>query len=118
MKTLSQLVRERVLLLDGATGTMVQQYGIATGNNDMLSLTHPEIVGDIHARYLRAGADIIETCTFNAQRISLADCGAEDRVGDINRAAVAIARRLADVAPHAGRSRLQPVDTDQGEQRR
>ncbi len=96
MKTLSQLVRERVLLLDGATGTMVQQYGIATGNNDMLSLTHPEIVGDIHARYLRAGADIIETCTFNAQRISLADCGVEDRVGDINRAAVALARRLAD----------------------
>ena len=96
MKTLTQLVHERVLLLDGATGTMVQQYGMATGNNDMLSLTHPEIVEDIHARYLRAGADIIETCTFNAQRISLADCDAADKVRDINRAAVAIARRLAD----------------------
>ena len=96
MKTLSQLVRERVMLLDGATGTMVQQYGMATGNNDMLSLTHPEIIEDIHTRYLRAGADIIETCTFNAQRISLADCDAADRVCDINRAAVAIARRVAD----------------------
>jgi len=96
MTKLSQLVRERVLLLDGATGTMVQQYGVATGNNDMLSLTHPEIIEDIHTRYLRAGADIIETCTFNAQRISLADCDAADRVADINRAAVAIARRAAD----------------------
>ncbi len=96
MTTLSQLIQERVLLLDGATGTMVQQYGVATGNNDMLSLTHPEIIEDIHTRYLRAGADIIETCTFNAQRISLADCGAADRVRDINRAAAAIARRAAD----------------------
>ncbi len=96
MKTLSQLVRERVMLLDGATGTMVQQYGMATGNNDMLSLTHPEIIEDIHSRYLRAGADIIETCTFNAQRISLVDCDAADKVCDINRAAVAIARRMAD----------------------
>jgi len=96
MTTLPQLVRERVLLLDGATGTMVQQYGLTTGNNDILSLTNPEIVEDIHARYLRAGADIIETCTFNSQRISLADCGAADRVREINQAAVAIARRMAD----------------------
>ena len=96
MKTLQQLVSERVLLLDGATGTMVQQYGMATGNNDILSLTHPEVVEDIHTRYLRAGADIIETCTFNAQRISLADCGAAHQVRDINLAAATIARRCAD----------------------
>lgn len=96
MKTLQQLVSERVLLLDGATGTMVQQYGMATGNNDILSLTHPEVVEDIHTRYLRAGADIIETCTFNAQRISLADCGAALQVRDINLAAATIARRCAD----------------------
>ena len=95
-KTLQELVNERVLLLDGATGTMVQQYGIATGNNDIISLTHPEVVEDIHTRYLRAGADIIETCTFNAQRISLADCGATDQVRAINLAAASIARRCAD----------------------
>ena len=106
MKPLSQLVCERVLLLDGATGTMVQQYGVATGNNDMLSLTHPEIIRDIHTRYLRAGADIIETCTFNAQRISLADCGAADKVRDINRAAVAIARHQADTFSTADKPRF------------
>ena len=106
MKSLSRLVRERVLLLDGATGTMVQQYGVATGNNDMLSLTHPEIISDIHTRYLRAGADIIETCTFNAQRISLADCDAADKVRDINRAAVAIARRQADAFSTADKPRF------------
>jgi 5-methyltetrahydrofolate--homocysteine methyltransferase len=96
MKTIQQMAAERVLLLDGATGTMVQQYGVATGNNDLLSLTHPEIVEDIHNRYLRAGADIIETCTFNAQRISMAETGDAERVRDINLAAAAIARRCAD----------------------
>ena len=90
------MAAERVLLLDGATGTMVQQYGLATGNNDLLSLTHPEIVEDIHNRYLRAGADIIETCTFNAQRISMAETGQEVQVRAINLAAATIARRCAD----------------------
>mgnify|MGYP002866589430 CR=1 FL=1 len=85
---------------------MVQQYGVATGNNDMLSLTNPRIIEDIHARYLRAGADIIETCTFNAQRLSLADCGAADRVRDINRAAVALARRQADAFSTDDKSRF------------
>lgn len=96
MKTLRQMAAEQVLLLDGATGTMVQQYGLTTGNNDLLSLTHPEIVEDIHRRYLRAGADIIETCTFNAQRISMADTGNAHLVRDINLAAAGIARRCAD----------------------
>lgn len=96
MKTLQQMSAERVLLLDGATGTMVQQYGLATGNNDLLSLTHPEIVEDIHNRYLRAGADIIETCTFNAQRVSMAETGNAHLVRDINLAAAGIARRCAD----------------------
>ena len=96
MKTLQQMAAERVLLLDGATGTMVQQYGLATGNNDLLSLTHPEIVEDIHNRYLRAGSDIIETCTFNAQRISMEETGNAHLVRDINLAAAGIARRCAD----------------------
>ncbi|MBO7466139.1 MAG: methionine synthase [Bacteroidaceae bacterium] len=93
--TLSEAVKERVLLLDGATGTMIQQYGYK-GNNDLLSVDHPEIVSDIHTRYLSAGADIIETCTFNSQRISMADYGCAERIREINLAAVAIARRCAD----------------------
>lgn len=93
--TLREAIRERILILDGATGTMIQQYGYK-GNNDLLSIDHPEIIEDIHTRYLRAGADIIETCTFNSQRISMADYGCEERIREINLAAAAIARRCAD----------------------
>ncbi len=108
------LTRHRPLLLDGAMGTMIQSYrlseadyrgtaegcdrafpelpGQQTGNNDLLCLTRPDVIADIHRRYLEAGADIITTNTFNAQRISLADYGCEHLVRDINLAAVRIAR--------------------------
>ena len=94
--TLKSLLEQRVLVLDGAMGTMLQSMGCNKGCNDILSLTRPDIVGEVHRRYLQAGADIIETNTFNAQRISLADYGQDDRVRDINLAAARLARRLAD----------------------
>ena len=108
------IVQRRPLILDGAMGTMIQSYrlseadyrgtadgcnrafpelpGQQTGNNDLLCLTRPDIIADIHRRYLEAGADIITTNTFNAQRISLADYGCQHLVRDINLAAVRIAR--------------------------
>ena len=101
-----------LLLLDGAMGTMIQQYHLREedyrgarfanhpidlkGCNDVLSLTAPFIVRDIHRKYLAAGADIIETNTFNAQRISMADYGLQDHVRDINLAAARLARQCAD----------------------
>ena len=112
MYTLQELVRRRVLVLDGAMGTMIQRYGLSEadfrgtrfadvpgvmkGNNDLLCLTCPEVVADIHRKYLSAGADIIETNTFNSNRISLADYGVAHCVGASNRAAARLARRLAD----------------------
>lgn len=112
-KSLSSLSSKRVLVLDGAMGTMIQRYQLReedyrgyrfakhpqtlTGCNDLLSMTCPVVVRDIHRRYLEAGADLIETNTFNAQRISLADYGLEDHVRDINLAACELAREAADV---------------------
>ena len=109
---LEELVRERILILDGAMGTMIQQYGLTEddfrgecfrelpgplkGNNDLLCLTRPDIVADIHRKYLKAGADIIETNTFNATRVSQADYQTQDFVRDINREAARLARRVAD----------------------
>ncbi len=105
------LLKERILLLDGAMGTMIQRYGLKEedyrgarfadvahlqkGNNDLLSLTQPHIIEEIHRAYLEAGADIIETNTFNATRISMADYGMEMQVAEINRAAAQIAKRAA-----------------------
>ena len=102
----------RILVLDGAMGTMIQQYllreedfrgarfaqheGDLKGCNDLLSLTAPFIVRDIHRKYLAAGADIIETNTFNAQRISMSDYGMQDYCREINLAAARIARQCAD----------------------
>ncbi len=101
-----------ILLLDGAMGTMIQQHRLreedyrgerfAThpidlkGCNDVLALTAPTIVSGIHKKYLDAGSDIIETNTFNAQRISLADYGLQDYARDINLAAARLARQCAD----------------------
>ena len=112
MQTLETSARTRTLILDGAMGTMIQQYplteadfrgtrfatlpGQLKGNNDLLCLTRPDIIADIHRRYLAAGADIIETNTFNATRISQADYHTEDAVRDINLQAARLARRLAD----------------------
>ena len=106
------LPTDRLLVLDGAMGTMIQQYQLdeeafrgarfaqhptdLKGCNDVLSLTCPFVIRDIHRKYLAAGADIIETNTFNAQRISLQDYGLQACVGDINLAAARLARQCAD----------------------
>lgn len=87
--TLREALETRILLLDGAMGTMLPR---GKGLGDLLCLSEPSIIKDIHAQYLSAGADLITTCTFNAQRISLADYHSEHLVADINRAAVRIAR--------------------------
>lgn len=84
-----------ILLLDGGMGTMVQQYGLS-GCSDEFAVSRPEIIQDIHRRYLAAGSDIIETDTFSSQRISLADYGWENRVREFNLAACQIARQMAD----------------------
>ena len=110
--TLQEAIKERILVLDGAMGTMIQRYGLSeadfrgerfkkvpgqmAGNNDLLCLTRPDVVADIHRKYLLAGADVIETNTFNAQRISMADYHVEDFCREINLAAARLARELAD----------------------
>ena len=110
--TINDALKNRILVLDGAMGTMVQGYGLCEddfrgtllaghnillkGNNDILVLTRPDVISEIHTRYLVAGADIIETSTFNANRISQAEYGCEHLCAEINRKAAAIARRLAD----------------------
>ena len=95
--TVTPLPIDRILVLDGAMGTMLQQtISNFSGCSDLLCLTQPDAIAAIHRRYLDAGADLIETCTFNAQRISLADYGAADRVRDVNLAACRIAREAAD----------------------
>lgn len=95
MKNLKQTLQQRILLLDGAMGTMIQRHGLQ-GNNDLLSLTRAEVIEEIHRSYLDAGADIIETNTFNAQRISLEEYHCQQLVRDINLAAARLARTLAD----------------------
>ncbi|MGD2075485.1 MAG: methionine synthase [Gammaproteobacteria bacterium] len=112
MKTLENLLRERILILDGAMGTMIQRYKLdeadyrgerfkewpcdLKGNNDLLSLTQPQIIGDIHKAYLEAGADIVETNTFNSTAISLADYQQEEMVYELNEASARLARAAAD----------------------
>ncbi len=111
-KTIQQLIRERILVLDGAMGTMIQQYNLSEadfrgerfkdipgqlkGNNDLLCLTRPEIIEDIHRKYLVAGADIIETNSFNATSVSMADYHVQAYCREINLAAARLARRIAD----------------------
>ncbi len=109
---LPDLLKERILILDGAMGTMVQQYSLdeaayrgtrfadtdqdLKGNNDLLVLTQPQIVKEIHRAYLEAGADVIETNTFNGTAISQADYGLEAIVGELNEEAARLARSVAD----------------------
>ena len=83
-------------MLDGAIGTLTEGYGIQTGNTDELSLTHPDIIRDIHRRYLAAGADIITTNTFSSQRISQADYHLESQCYDMALAGARLARECAD----------------------
>lgn len=109
---IKELLGKRVLVLDGAMGTMIQRYALTEadfrgerfidhpqdlkGNNDLLSLTQPDIIMEIHEEYLEAGADIIETNTFNGSSISQADYGTEDIVYEMNRAAAQLALAAAD----------------------
>lgn len=109
---LSELLKDHILFLDGAMGTEIQNYKLqeadyrgarfadyhrdVKGNNDLLVLTQPQIIKDIHRSYLDAGADIIETNTFNATQISMADYGMESLVIEINREAARLAREVCD----------------------
>lgn len=123
-KNIEQLAAERILILDGAMGTMIQAYNFQEedyrggrfrdyphslkGNNDLLSLTQPKAIQEIHEAYLEAGADIIETNTFNSTRVSLADYHMEDLVPEINTAAAQLARQAADkfTAQHPSKPRF------------
>jgi 5-methyltetrahydrofolate--homocysteine methyltransferase len=109
---LEPLLTRRILVLDGAMGTMIQTYGLAEGdyrgerfadwpkdlkgNNDLLSLTQPAIIRAIHTAYLEAGADILETNSFNSTAVSMADYGMEGLVYELNHAAARLARDVAD----------------------
>jgi 5-methyltetrahydrofolate--homocysteine methyltransferase len=113
---LEALLARRILLLDGAMGTMIQTYGLGErdyrgerfadwprelrGHSDLLTLTQPGIIGAIHAAYLDAGADIIETNSFTSNAMSLADYGMEELVYELNHAAARLARDTADAHEH------------------
>src|SRR5438874_669270 len=119
---LADLLRERIGIIDGATGTMIQSYNLGEadfrgerfknwhkdlkGLNDLLNLTRPQIIEEIHRQYLEAGADIIETNTFNAQAISMADYGFERFVYEMNVAAAKLARRAADASSTSEKPRF------------
>ena len=96
MTRLDQIIQERILILDGAMGTMIGAVMGKVGNTDELNLSHPDIVADIHRRYLEAGADIITTNTFSSQRISQADYHLEDQARQMAFEGAKIAREVAD----------------------
>ena len=112
LSQLEPLLARRILLLDGAMGTMIQSYHLGEadyrgerfadwprdlkGNNDLLSLTQPDIIRAIHSAYLEAGADILETNSFNSTAISMADYGMEQLVYELNQASALLARDVAD----------------------
>ncbi len=111
MQNIQDILEERILVLDGAMGTMIQQYQFTEedfrgarfrewqcplqGNNDLLSLTQPDAIAEIHRQYLEAGADIIETNTFSGTSIAMADYGMEHLVAEMNRESAKIAKRVA-----------------------
>jgi 5-methyltetrahydrofolate--homocysteine methyltransferase len=119
---LRRILEQRIVVIDGAMGTMIQRYGLdeaayrgqlfadhprdLKGAADVLCLTRPEVIDEVHRAYLEAGADIIETNTFNAQAISFEDYALEPFVYDINRAAAQIARRAADAFSTLGKPRF------------
>ena len=122
MDTISDCLRERILIIDGAMGTMIQRHNLSEsdyrgerfkdwpsdlkGNNDLLCLTQPDIIKGIHLEYLAAGADILETNTFNAQRVSMADYHMEDLAYEINVVAARIARQaVAEFQAGAGKGK-------------
>lgn len=112
MKEIQSILKERILVLDGAMGTMIQRHALEEedfrrgwfedhhkplkGNNDLLSLTRPDIIKEIHSLYFEAGADIAETNTFSGTTIAQADYDLEDAVYDINFHSAKIAREVAD----------------------
>ena len=122
IKKLKQLLRERILIIDGAMGTMIQMYKLdeaafrgerfegwkrdLKGNNDLLNITQPGVIEEIHRHYLEAGADIIETNTFNSQAISLADYGMEALAYELSRDGAVCARRAADTVEQAHPGRV------------
>ncbi|MBI5626603.1 MAG: homocysteine S-methyltransferase family protein, partial [Nitrosomonadales bacterium] len=120
---IEQLLQKRILILDGAMGTMIQRYKLTEahyrgvelhgnysgvrktfaghkidvkGNNDLLLLTQPHVIGGIHRQYLEAGADILETCTFNSNSVSMADYEMQHLVYELNVAGAKLARGLCD----------------------
>src|SRR4051794_4832204 len=111
---LAALLRERIVVIDGAMGTAIQRDRPSEagyrgerfaewpsdlqGNNDLLTITQPEIIATIHREYLDAGADIIETNTFNANAVSLSDYGMQELAYELNLEAARLARRAADEA--------------------
>ena len=113
---IQDILKSRILVLDGAMGTMIQRYKLTEeqyrgdrfknvkklqkGNNDLLTLSQPEIIAQIHREYLEAGADIIETNTFNSTSISMEDYGMQDYVREMNTEAAKIARKVADEITH------------------
>src|SRR5262249_5954117 len=119
---LQRWLQERIVIIDGAMGTMIQSYKLdeaafrgdrfrdwhkdLKGLNDLLNITRPHVVEEIHHQYLEAGADIIETNTFNAQTISLADYGLEGFAYDIAKAGAECARRAADSVEQANPGRI------------
>jgi len=118
IKSLFERLERRIVLLDGAMGTMIQGYGLGEdeyrgerfagwdrdlkGNNDLLSITRPQVIRDIHRQFLEVGADIIETNTFNSNAPSMADYGMESLVAELNLTAARIARECADA--HAAKA--------------
>ena len=112
MKSLYDVIKERILVLDGAMGTMIQAYNLKEedfrgerfknyssslkGNNDLLSITQPQIISEIHKKYLDSGADILETNTFSSNSISMADYNMEDLVYELNFESAKIAKKLID----------------------
>jgi 5-methyltetrahydrofolate--homocysteine methyltransferase len=112
MKTIQDCLAERILVIDGAMGTMIQRYKLeekdyrgdrfanwhtdVKGNNDLLNLTQPVIIENIHKEYLDAGADIIETNTFSSTSIAMADYDMQSLAYELNLAAAKIARKAAD----------------------
>jgi len=111
-KQLQELLKQRILIIDGAMGTMIQRHKLeeedyrgerfadfehdVKGNNDLLVLTQPHIIQGIHAQYLEAGADIIETNTFNGTQVSMADYHMEHLVSEVNTTAARLARQVCD----------------------
>ncbi len=122
IEKLDQCLRERIVVLDGAMGTVIQQHQLdeaayrgerfrdwpkdLKGNHDVLNLTQPQVIEEIHRQYLEAGADIIETNTFNSQAISLADYRMEALAYELSRAGAECARRAADAVMAAQPGRL------------